>query len=40
VEQSLTGRTGVYDIAVTNQDGKRIALFRGRSHSIKGGVLA
>lgn len=40
VEQSLTGRTGVYDIAVSNQDGKRIALFRGRSHSIKGEVLA
>lgn len=39
VEQSLTGRTGVYDIAVSNQDGKRIALFRGRSHSIKGEVL-
>ena len=40
MEQSLTGRTGVYDIAVSNHDGKRIALFRGRSHSIKGEVLA
>ena len=39
VEQSLAGRTGVYDITVSNQDGKRLALFRGRSHSIKGGVL-
>jgi acyl-CoA thioesterase len=39
VEQSLAGRTGVYDITVSNQDGRRLALFRGRSHSIKGGVL-
>ena len=39
VEQSLAGRTGVYDITVSNQDGTKIALFRGRSASIKGGVL-
>jgi acyl-CoA thioesterase len=39
VEQSLAGRTGVYDITVSNQEGRRLALFRGRSHSIKGGVL-
>jgi len=36
VEQSLSGRTGVYDVLVTNQDGRRIALFRGRSHRLKG----
>jgi len=39
-EQSLAGRTGVYDIVVTNQDGRRIALFRGRSYRIKGQVVA
>jgi acyl-CoA thioesterase len=39
VEQSLAGRTGVYDVMVRNQDGKRVALFRGRSHSIRGGIL-
>jgi acyl-CoA thioesterase len=39
VEQSLAGRTGIYDITVTNQDGRRIALFRGRSHRIQGEVL-
>lgn len=39
VEQPLAGRTGVYDITVTNQDGKRIALFRGRSYRIKGEVI-
>ncbi len=31
VEVSLAGRTGVYDIVVTNQHGARIALVRGRS---------
>lgn len=35
-EVSKTGRTGVYDTAVTNQHGKRIAVFRGRSYTIKG----
>lgn len=38
-EQSLSGRTGVYDVVVTNQDGRRIALFRGRSYRIKGQVV-
>ena len=40
IEQSLAGRSGVYDILVTNQDGRRIALFRGRSSRIKGEVVA
>lgn len=35
VEQSRSGKTGIYDIAVTNQDGKKIALFRGKSHQLK-----
>ncbi|MDY7578117.1 hydroxyphenylacetyl-CoA thioesterase PaaI [Herbaspirillum sp. RTI4] len=39
-EQSLGGRTGIYDVTVTNQDGKRIALFRGRSYRIQGEVIA
>jgi acyl-CoA thioesterase len=30
------GRSGVYDIEVTNQDGKLIAVFRGRAARIKG----
>jgi acyl-CoA thioesterase len=38
VEQALAGKTGVYDIAVTNQDGRTIALFRGKSHRIPGHV--
>ncbi len=37
-EQSRTGRTGIYDVAVMNQDGKKIALFRGKSHQLKDAV--
>ncbi len=29
-EQVTTGRTGVYDVSVANQDGEMIGLFRGR----------
>jgi acyl-CoA thioesterase len=35
VEQALGGRSGVYDVAVSNQKGQRIALFRGRSRQIR-----
>lgn len=35
-EVALTGRTGVYDIKVTNQHGKTIVVMRGRSHTMKG----
>ena len=35
-EQSKTGRSGVYDATVTNQNGEIIALMRGRSRTIKG----
>lgn len=34
-EVSLSGRTGVYDVEVSNQHGKRIAVFRGRSARLK-----
>ena len=30
------GRTGVYDITVTNQRGEQVAMVRGRAHRIKG----
>jgi acyl-CoA thioesterase len=39
VERSATGRTGVYDIEVTNQRGETVALFRGKSYRIKGHVV-
>lgn len=35
-EQSQTGRTGVYDVTIRNGRGELIALFRGRSYSLKG----
>ena len=35
-EISKAGRTGVYDATVTNQRNERIAIFRGRSYTIKG----
>jgi acyl-CoA thioesterase len=39
-EQSLSGRSGVYDIKVTNQKGETIALFRGNSRFVKGEVVS
>jgi acyl-CoA thioesterase len=35
-EVSLTGRSGFYDVTVTNQNGTTIAIFRGMSRAIKG----
>jgi len=35
-EVSKSGRTGVYDAVVTNQRGERVAVFRGRSYTMKG----
>ena len=36
VEVSRAGRTGLYDCEVRNQRGQRIAMFRGRSYTLKG----
>ena len=36
VELAKGGRTGLYDIVVTNQRDERIAVFRGRSYTMKG----
>jgi len=38
VEQALSGKTGVYDIVITNQEGRKVALFRGKSHRVNGMV--
>lgn len=35
-EVSRAGRTGVYDVEVSKQNGERIAVFRGRSYTLKG----
>ena len=35
-EVAKAGRSGVYDTLVTDQHGRRVAVFRGRSHTFKG----
>jgi acyl-CoA thioesterase len=35
-EVSKAGRTGVYDVELRNQRGERVAIFRGRSYTLKG----
>jgi acyl-CoA thioesterase len=35
----LAGKTGVYDVVVTDQDGRKVALFRGKSHRVAGHVV-
>jgi acyl-CoA thioesterase len=37
-EQWHSGRTGIYEVKITNQRGELIALFRGRSQRIGGAV--
>lgn len=36
VEISKSGRLGVYDVDVRNQQGQRVLAFRGRSYTMKG----
>lgn len=38
-EQSRAGRSGLYDVTVTNQHGDKIAEFRGNSRTTKGTIL-
>ena len=38
VEQALSGKTGVYDVVVMDEDGRKVALFRGKSHRVAGYV--
>lgn len=35
-ESCRAGRTGIYDVTVSNQRAETIAMFRGKSHRIKG----
>ncbi|CDG81302.1 hydroxyphenylacetyl-CoA thioesterase PaaI [Janthinobacterium agaricidamnosum] len=39
VEQTLAGKSGVYDVKVSNQQGRLIALFRGKSLRVAGEVI-
>ncbi|MFK7854755.1 MAG: hydroxyphenylacetyl-CoA thioesterase PaaI [Granulosicoccus sp.] len=38
-ELSVQGRNGIYDVAIVNQEGIRIAEFRGHSRTIKGTLI-
>jgi acyl-CoA thioesterase len=38
-EVSLVGKSGIYDVTVSNQDGSVIAEFRGSSRSIRGDLF-
>ena len=40
VEQLLQGRYGIYDMKVSNQQGEIVAMFRGKSTTIQGTVIA
>jgi acyl-CoA thioesterase len=40
VERSRGGRTGIYDVRVTNQDDVEIAVFRGRSYATRKSILS
>jgi acyl-CoA thioesterase len=37
-ERGQFGRTGIYDVTVTNQDGDVVALFRGNGRTIEGAI--
>ena len=39
VEQTLSGRHGIYDMRVSNQNGEVVAMFRGKSAQIQGVVI-
>ncbi len=38
-EQTLSGRTRIYDIRVTNREGETVAMFRGKSAQINKGTV-
>lgn len=39
-EAHRAGRSGVYDVVVTGEDGRRVALFRGHSRQVSGAHFA
>lgn len=39
-EQAMEGRSGVYDVKITNQDDETVAMFRGKSRRIQGEVVS
>ncbi|MCR9070410.1 MAG: hydroxyphenylacetyl-CoA thioesterase PaaI [Alphaproteobacteria bacterium] len=39
LERSLAGRSGIYDVTVTDQTGRTVAEFRGHSRTVAGAIL-
>jgi acyl-CoA thioesterase len=39
VELSVSGKTGIYDVRIADQEGRTLALFRGKSHRVSGHVV-
>ncbi len=39
IEQALQGRSGVYNVVVTGEDGRTIAIFQGLSRSVGGPII-
>ncbi len=40
IERQRQGRSGIYDVAVTREDGTAIAEFRGHARAIEGSIVA
>lgn len=40
LERSRGGRTGIYDVTVTNQNAEEVAVFRGRSYTTSQSVIS
>ena len=38
-EQNRTRKTGVYDVEVSTEDGRKVALFRGNAYETKGTII-
>jgi acyl-CoA thioesterase len=38
-ERALAGRSGVYDVTITDEGGATVALFRGKSRRVKGEIV-
>jgi acyl-CoA thioesterase len=39
VEQAVSGKSGIYDVKVSNQEGRIVVLFRGKSLRVSGHVV-
>jgi len=40
IERTLVGKTGIYDVTVSDHEGRIVATFRGKSHRVSGQLVA